>query len=171
MKITLRPSVTLDGFIANPEGECYSWINSDDEARYDRAVRQCGCELVGRRTYEQYKSDFDKRTGVITYVYTNKRVLTDTENVRFIGGHIRDAVKVIEGDGFSELIVSGGGELNGLLASEGLIQEAHLSIHPVFIHDGIPLFGTYKPDFKLELLSINTDVQGVVQAIYSLRYN
>jgi dihydrofolate reductase len=170
MKITLRPSVTLDGFIADLNGECYSWINPDDEVRYDTAVKQSGCELVGRKTYEQYKNDFDAREDIVTYVYTNQPKFENTPNVKFIGGSAEDAVSQIEKDGFSNLIISGGGELNGLLAEAKLIDEARLSIHPVLLYNGIPLFGSYKPKLNLELVESNTDVQGIVQATYKLIY-
>jgi dihydrofolate reductase len=170
MKITLRPSVTLDGFIADLNGECYSWINPDDEARYLDAVKLSGCEIVGRKTYEQYIEDFAARKGIITYVYTNQSKYENTDNVKFIGGAGRDAINQIESDGFKNLVVSGGGELNGLLAEAKLIDEAHVSIHPILLGEGIPLFGSYKLTIQLELISSNTDVGGIVQSIYALRY-
>jgi dihydrofolate reductase len=170
MKITLRPSVTIDGFIADLNGECYSWINPADEERYDSAIKQSGCELVGRKTYEQYKDDFDQRQGIVTYVYTNQSKFEDTLNVKFVGVSAQDAVSQIEKDGFTDLIISGGGELNGLLAEAKLIDEAHLSIHPVYLYKGISLFGSYNPKFSLELLTSNTSVPGVLQSIYKLNY-
>ncbi len=169
MRITLRPSITIDGYIADANGECYSWINSDDEDKYDEAVKNAGCEIVGRKTYDQYKEDFDRRENIITYVYTSRSTYNDTSNVKFVHGPITDVVKLIEGAGFSELLVSGGGELNGLLASEGLINEIHLSVHPVFLYAGIPLFGSYKPALSLSQVSSNTDVSGVVQTIYTVK--
>lgn len=162
--------MTLDGFIANPKGECYSWINPADEARYDAAVRRCGCELVGRKTYEQYKEDFDAREQTVTYVYTNNPKFKNSTNVRFIGGEIKTAIKQIESAGFSELIVSGGGQLNGLLATERLIDEAHFSVHSLLLYEGIPLFGNYTPNFTLEPIRSNTDIPGVVQTVYRVDY-
>lgn len=168
MKITLRPSVTADGYIADKNGECYSWINPQDEERYDQAVKACGCEIVGRKTYEQYKDDFEERTDVITFVYTNRLDFEDTDTIKFVGGSPQDAINHIEILGFKEIIVSGGGELNGLLASAGLINEIHLSIHPISLGQGIKLFGSYDTKLMLKLLSVNTDVKSIVQTIYKV---
>ena len=166
MRITLRPSLTTDGYIADLNGECYSWINPEDEARYDQAVKACGCEIVGRKTYEQYKEDFAARTDVVTFVYTNQSVFEDTDTIKFVGGPPEDVIGRIEQMGFKEMIISGGGELNGLFATHGLLDEVHLSIHPVSLGQGIKLFGSYDVKLRLELLSVNTDVKGIVQTIY-----
>jgi dihydrofolate reductase len=168
MKITLRPSITTDGYIADKNGECYSWINPEDEDRYDLAVKTCGCEIVGRKTYEQYKEDFEGRSNVTTFVYTNQKTFKDTDAIKFVGGSPQDAINYIEMLGFKETIVSGGGELNGLLASAGLINEIHLSIHPISLGQGIKLFGSYDTKLTLKLLSVNTDVKDVVQTIYKV---
>lgn len=168
MKITLRPSVTADGYIADRNGECYSWINPQDEERYDQAVKACGCEIVGRKTYEQYKDDFEKRTDITTFVYTNQSNFKDTDTIKFVSGSPQDVIDHIEMIGFKEIIVSGGGRLNGLLASAGLINEIHLSIHPISLEQGIKLFETYDTKLTLKLLSVNTDIKDVVQTIYKV---
>ncbi len=168
MKVTLRPSVTVDGYIADADGECYSWINPADEARYEAALRQSGCELVGRKTYEQYLGDFTARTDITTFVYTKQSKFKDTAKIKFVHGTPEEVLRRIEQAGFSECIVSGGGELNGLLASAGVIDEAHLSVHPIVLGGGIKLFGSYDAKIKLELISSNTDVEGVVQTLYKI---
>jgi len=166
MKITLRPSLTADGYLANLEGECYSWINPKDEQRYIDAVTACGCEIVGRKTYDQYRDDFLTRTDITTFVYTNRASYEDTDKIKFIGGTAEELVRQIENHGFNDVIVSGGGELNGLLASENLLDEIHLSVHPVTLGQGIKLFGSYDIRLELELIDVNTEIDGVIQSIY-----
>ena len=168
MKVTLRPSVTIDGYIADKNGECYSWINPDDETRYEAALKACGCELVGRKTYEQYREDFDARTDVTTFIYTSQTHFNDTAKLKFVHGDPRKILAEIEKSGFAEVIVSGGGELNGLLASNGLIDEIHLSIHPIALNSGIKLFGSYEGKITLQYESSNTDVAGIIQAKYKV---
>jgi dihydrofolate reductase len=168
MKVTLRPSITADGFIADLNGECYSWINDEDEKRYMNAVHVIGCELVERKTYEQYVEDFTSRKDIITFVYTSKTTFVDTNNIKFIHGSAHDVLNQIETYGFTELIISGGGELNGSLASSGLIDELQLSVHPVVLGKGIPLFGNHDVKLNLNLISVNNDVPGIVQSIYKV---
>src|SRR5207302_1253437 len=101
--------------------ECYSWINPADEARYEAALVQCSCELVGRKTYEQYIDNYASRKEVMTFVYTSQSQFQDTEKIKFVHGDPQEVLRKIEGYGFSEVIHSGGGELNGLLADANLI--------------------------------------------------
>ena len=57
MKTIMYPAISLDGFIAKPDGDSFSWVNQEDEARYDEAVKRYGCVLAGHKTYEEYKED------------------------------------------------------------------------------------------------------------------
>lgn len=166
MKIILYPSITIDGFIANLDGECYSWINPADEERYEDVVVRCGCVIVGRKTYEQYKSDYPSKKDVVTYVCTSSHIYQDEERMKFISGSPQEMLSTIEKDGFSEAVLCGGGEVNGLFASAGLVDEIILSINPHCLGNGIPLFGSYKPRLSMELISSNNDIEGVVQNHY-----
>lgn len=168
MKLSLRPAVTLDGYIANLQGECYSWIVPEDEQRYELELRSVGCELVGHKTYEQYKDNYDARKDIITFVYTRSlEGKTDTANLKFVSGPLDGILRSIENEyGISEAIVSGGGSLNGALAKAGLIDELYISYHPIVLGEGIPLFGDYKPTFKLEFIGTNVDIKPVVRIHY-----
>lgn len=166
MKVILAPAVTVDGFLADLNGDCYSWISPADEARYNKKRREIGCELVGRKTYEQYKDSYDTQADATIYVYTSRTSYADSERVKFIGGDIHMALARIESDGFVAALVSGGGELNGMLASAGVLSEIFLSYHPLTLGEGIPLFGSYSPRLTLELLSLNQDAPGIVQHHY-----
>ena len=43
MKVIMYPAVTLDGFIADLNGECYSWISDEDEKFYEVTGSHCSC--------------------------------------------------------------------------------------------------------------------------------
>lgn len=170
MKVTLRPALTLDGYIANLQGECYSWIVPEDEQRYERELREAGCELVGAKTYRQYKDSYDARTDIVTFVYTsNTTGKVDTPNLKFVSGPLDKVLQDIEEKfGLHEVIVSGGGSLNGALAMANRIDELYISLHPVVLGEGIPLFGGMKPSLTLELLDTNTDIEPIVRSHYKV---
>ena len=168
MIVTLQPAVTLDGFIADLSGECYSWVKEDDEARFLEAVEEAGCELVGRKTFDQYREDYTSRTKATTFVVTRDTSLRDFGRVRFVTGKLEQIVSDIAGQGFERLIISGGGDLNGSLAEAGLLDEMRLSVHPVTIGEGIPLFGKYHPKLHTQLVDVNRDVPEVVQLVYKV---
>jgi len=166
MKVILYPAVTLDGFLANLDGECYSWISEEDEEFYNRAIQNAGCSLVGRRTYEQYIDDFPAENGSTTFVYTTSDMQKDQARVKFVRGTPEAVLQAIEAHGFSEVIVSGGGEVNGSFAKAGLVNEIIISVYGVTLGEGIPLFGRHKPNLKLELLSSKQEVKGIVKNHY-----
>ena len=167
MKVIMYPAITLDGFIADLNGECYTWINSDDEAGYEEAVRKARCVLLGRKTYEQYIDD-PIDPNVIKFVYTKKTDQHDTGNVKFVSGTPQEVIKRITDLGFSELIISGGGEVNGACAGAGVVDEIIVSIYNVVLGEGIPLFGSHKPRLKLKLLSSSQEVEGIVKNHYEV---
>jgi dihydrofolate reductase len=167
MKTIMQPAISLDGFIAKLDGDSYSWVNPNDEARYQDVVERCGCVLVGRKTYEEYIDDFKAYKSVTVYVCTNSHP-KDKESVKYISGDPQELLKTIEQDGFSEVVICGGGEINGLFASAGLVDEIVVSMQPVVLGEGIPLFGSFKPSLKLELISGNEDIKGVTQNHYKV---
>jgi dihydrofolate reductase len=166
MKIIMYPAITLDGFIAGLDGECDSWINDEDDALYREAIKQADCVLVGRKTYEQYVDDFAQDEGPTIFVWTTHTDQQDKPKIKFLRGTPKEIIKQIETYGFSELIVSGGGEVNGALATVGLIDEVIVSIYNVTLGEGIPLFGSHRPKLRLKLLATSNDIEGIVKNHY-----
>jgi len=163
----MQPAISLDGFIATPDGDSESWVNPADEARYQAVVERCGCVIVGYTTFKQYEESFNDYQNVMIFVCTSKTDLKDTEKVKYLGGAAVDIIQTIERDyGFEELVACGGGEVNGMLADAGLINEIVISIQPKVLGEGIPLFGKHTPDLNLELLSVNQEIAGVIQNHY-----
>lgn len=170
MKAILYPAITLDGFISDLDGKCYSWISNEDEEYYAQAIAKAGCVLLGRKTYEQYPEDFPPKSGATAFVWTTRLDQQDQERVKFVRGTPKEVLQQIAARGFSEVIVSGGGEVNGSLAEASLIDEMIVSIYSVTIGEGIPLFGSHKPKLKLELLSTTNDIDGIVKNHYKVNH-
>jgi dihydrofolate reductase len=168
MRVVMYPAVTLDGFIADLDGECYSWISDEDEELYNQAIEKAGCSLVGRKTYEQYIDDYPAKNGSTTFVYTSSTDYKDQEKVKFVTGTPEQALKKIEEYSFSEVILSGGGELNGTFAEVGLVNEIIVSIYGVTLGEGIKLFGSHKPKLQLKLLSTSENTPGIVKSHYQV---
>lgn len=65
-------------------------------------------------------------------------------------------------------MICGGGETNGLFASEGLIDEVYLDIEPVILSEGTKLFGDYKIKMNLDLLESSKIGSQIVQLHYKV---
>ena len=166
MKVVMYPAITLDGFISDLNGECDSWLNEADEKAYNDAIAEAGCVLMGRKTYEQYIDDFPPDRKAITFVYTSRTDQKDEGNIKFVRGTPAEVIKQIADHGFSKLVVSGGGEVNGALAEAGLIDEIVIAIYNLTLGKGIPLFGSHKPKLNLKLLSTSQKIEGIMTNHY-----
>jgi dihydrofolate reductase len=124
--------------------------------------------LVGRKTYEEYIDDFRAKKDTQIFVVTNRSGDEDKPSVKYIHGSADEILSTIERNGFSKVIVCGGGEFNGLPASAGRIDEIIISIQHVILGEGISLFGSFKPILNLELVSSNEDIKGVTQNRYKV---
>jgi dihydrofolate reductase len=167
MKVIMYPAITLDGFIADLNGQCYDWINDEDETDYDEAIASAGSVLVGRKTYDQYLEDFPK-SHAITFVYTHETKQTDQDKIKFVRGTPGEVIEQIESFGLTELIISGGGEVNGAFAEAGLVDEIRVSIYNVTLGEGIPLFGAHKPKLQLKLLATTPGPSGIIKNHYQV---
>lgn len=168
MKVVMYPAITLDGFISDLNGECYSWISDEDEEHYTQAIAKAGCVLLGRKTYEQYPEDFPPKSGATAFVWTTRTDQQDQERVKFVRGTPQEVLQQITDQGFSEVIVSGGGEVNGSLAEAGLVNEIIVSVYNVTIGEGVPLFGSHKPKLKLKLCETTNEIEGIVKNHYEV---
>ena len=164
----MYPALTLDGFIADLDGDSDSWADDGVESEYEAEVKRCGCVIIGGKTYLQYKSDFDSGEDATTFVCTNNPDYQDTEKLKFIHGTPQEMLNIVEQHGFSEAILSGGGEINGLFASAGLVDEIIVSVYPLTLGQGIPLFGSYHPRLKLQLISSQQGNVGITQNHYKV---
>ncbi len=167
MKVILYPAITLDGFIAKSDGDS-DWVSGADDALYQQAIKEAGCAIVGRTTYEQYKSDFDEE-GRVTFVCTSKCLKSTNENIIFVSGEPEEILQVVKDHGFDSVILSGGGETNARFARAKCIDEIVVSIYPFVMGDGIGLFSDSKNiELKLELISTKKVVDGIIQNHYKV---
>jgi dihydrofolate reductase len=65
----------------------------------------------------------------------------------------------------------GGGEIASILLNADLVDEIILSIHPVILGRGIPLFSNIRKRVNLQLLESNTFGSGLVQLCYGVLKN
>jgi dihydrofolate reductase len=83
-------------------------------------------------------------------------------------GFVKEALRQVAYHGFNEVIIGGGGEVNGAIAEASLIDEIIVSIYNITLGEGIPLFGSHKPKLKLKLLATSNELEGIVKNHYSV---
>lgn len=176
-RIVLDLAVTLDGFIEGPEGEV-DWCIMDEDMGFMDFLNSIDTILYGRKSYdlwgqyipgdgvpdnenEIWQSVHSKRK----YVFSN--TLTDIDgDVILIKGNIQQEVERIKREPGKDIWLYGGASLVTTFINLGLVDEYRLSIHPIVLGSGKPLFVDINQRIGLELVNVKKFSSGVVQLCY-----
>jgi len=163
-KVTLFIASSLDGFIARKDGGI-DWLFTDGDYGYGDFYDSIDTVLMGRKTYELARKLGERFVGKTCYVFSRQKRRASEKNVRFVSNPKRFVKALVNGPG-KGIFLEGGGETISLLLNAGLIDEIVLSIHPILLGNGIPLFRNVKSQTKLELLKSKPYDSGIVQSKY-----
>lgn len=171
MKITLYNAPSIDGYIAR-RNEDSDWVSPVDTKYFEETIRNAGCMIVSRKTYEQFLGDIYPIKGVLNVVMTRNKALlkksNEEEQVLYTDMSISDLMRYLEIKGFSEAILVGGGTLNAFFLKMGMIDEIILTIHPRILGQGISIFEGKDFDVELKLLDTKELDEGLVQVRYKV---
>lgn len=176
-KIILDLAVTLDGFIEGPKGEV-DWCIMDPDMGFNDFLNNIDTILYGRKSYDlwgQYLpedgvSDTEKEIWKLVhskkkYVFS-KTATKEYPGANLISSNIIDEVNKIKNQPGKDIWLYGGASLITTFMNLGLIDEFRLSIHPVILGEGKPLFIGIKKRLDLKLVYTKKFSSGVVQLCY-----
>lgn len=179
-KIVQFMHVSLDGFVAGPNGEM-DWITVD-ETLFDYAndrTDKSDAALYGRNTFmmmDGYWPTADKepnaskhdRTHAAWYRKVDKYVLSHTlksdpsKKLHVIGKDLVNEIKELKKGPGEEILIFGSPSAGHSLAQLGLVDEYWLFINPIFLGKGIPMFKGLHDMTKLKLQKTHAFDNGVV---------
>jgi dihydrofolate reductase len=164
-KVILNLAVTLDGLIAGPNGE-YDWCFTDADYGMTDFLNSIDATLMGGKSYRivtEYGPPYPEFTN---YVFTHTEKETPFKNVRFVSGNIPNFVKSLREEAGKNIWLFGGAEIIHPLLEENLIDEMILSVHPIILGAGIPLFKNVTERKFFQLADTISYPSGLVQLIY-----
>jgi dihydrofolate reductase len=96
------------------------------------------------------------------------RTLTESKpNVRVVGDDIVSALRAEKQKPGGDIMIFASPTLTHTLAAAGLVDEWRLSIHPVIVGAGLPLFAHVEQRTNLELRSSKTFRSGAIAVHYA----
>ncbi|EKN66633.1 bifunctional deaminase-reductase domain-containing protein [Neobacillus bataviensis LMG 21833] len=181
-RIILDLAVTLDGFIEGLNGEV-DWCIMDSEMGFINFLNQIDTILYGRKSYDLWGqftpesdvADTEKEMWEIVhskekYVFSRIQKGTDSKAI-FINNNILEEVNKLKNKPGKDIWLYGGASLITNFINLGLVDEFRLSVHPVILGEGKPLFIDIKQRLDLKMVNTRTFSSGVVQLIYYLNRN
>ncbi len=165
-KVILFIAASLDGFIAGRSGEI-GWLFTDQDYGYVEFLRTIDVVVMGRKTYEQVLT-FGKYPykGIEGYVFSRSRAGAKDENVTFFSGDVSKLIQSLKAKPGKDIWLMGGSEMIRPFLEQDLVDEFVISIHPIILGDGIPLFRTPIPTRELHLTDCKGFDTGLVQVTY-----
>lgn len=99
------------------------------------------------------------------YVFSRTQHEIDNQAI-FINDNILEEVNKLKKKPGKDIWLYGGASLITTFINLGLVDEFRLSIHPVVLGEGKPLFIDLKQRINLKMLNTRTFSSGVVQIVY-----
>ena len=169
MVTTLFIATSLDGYIAGPDDDV-SWLFTDADYGFDHFYEGVDALVMGKGTYNVVRGlgkwpYAGKKTVVVTTKGDFKATTPDTA---IFNGDLHDLADRLADSGVKRLWLVGGGELVVSFLKEHLIQEVVVSLHPVLLGKGVPLFPGMFPKTILELREAESFESGLVQLTYGI---
>jgi dihydrofolate reductase len=180
-RITASEGITLDGYFADPQGEI-AWQTLDDEfnAYSLEFLDSVDSLLFGRVTYElmqawwptsageAYSSELAGRMNSATkFVVSTKTIDLSWNNSHRLEGDLPLAVSQLKSQPGGDIAILGSGALVAQLTDHALIDEYRLTLNPLILGAGTPLFRDVQRR-KLKLAGTREFASGVVLLHYTL---
>lgn len=173
-KVILYMHVSLDGFVATPDGDL-EWIfgNYDDDLKQwtINLLSQVDTHVLGRVNYEAQAGYWPTATDELAplvnestkVVFAKSLSTVDWQNTRLATGGLAEEIAALKEEPGKNIYVSGGARLAQSVSRLGLVDEYHLVVHPIALGAGLPLFSDR---INLKLLSTKEFETGPVAMVY-----
>ena len=181
-KLIYSMGVSLDGFIAGPDGDI-DWSAPDEELHrfHNAQTRELGAHLCGRRLYEAmvyWETAEEKNPSAAEHELEFARIWKDTPkivfsktlekvegNARLVRDNVAEEVARLKEQPGKDLAVGGAG-LASTCIELGLVDEYRLFVSPVVLGGGTPYLPALEERINLELVETQTFGSRVVYLRY-----
>jgi dihydrofolate reductase len=180
-KLIYSMGVSLDGFVAGPDGEI-DWSAPDEELHrfHNQQARELGEHLYGRRLYEvmrfwetreedssapEHELEFARIWKDTPKVVFSKTLEKVEGNARLVRDSVAEEVARLKEQPGKDLAVGGAG-LASTFIKLGLVDEYRLFVSPVLLGGGTHYFPALDERIDLELVETHAFASRVVYVRY-----
>lgn len=169
-EVILYIAASLDGYIAREDGGI-DWLSRverpDTDYGYAQFYQSIDVAVMGRKTYELALSFGEwPYPGKPSVVFTHRNLTSERGDVMFTAASPDAVLAELAARGLKRVWLVGGAELVAAFQQARLIDEYIVSVIPVILGDGIPLFLSTGVEQGLELVESQQYPSGLVQMTY-----
>ncbi len=176
-RVIVEMSVSVDGFVAPVEGAPDHRSAPEDpdskQRKLDRLGR-AGTHVMGRVTYQQMAEHWPfsndpyaaPMNDLPKVVFSQTLQSADWNDSRIARGGLAEEIDALRREPGGEIIAWGGASFVQALSRAGLVDEYRLTINPMALGDGLPLFKDLPAPIKLQLVEATAYASGAVLHIY-----
>jgi dihydrofolate reductase len=172
MKVSVFIGISVDGFIARPNGDLDFLPEGGGEPHgYNEFIASVDTIVLGRNSFEKVLTFDPWPYGARRVVVLSRRPvdLTGARGgvVEQMAGAPAEIVSRLAASGAHHLYIDGGITIQAFLCA-GLIQRLIITRVPVLIGSGIPLFGALPQDIRLRHVATRSFPSGLVSSEYEV---
>lgn len=169
--VTLYIATSVDGYIADPEGNV-DWLEAvgtdADAGAFREFFETVDCLVMGATTYEQVRGFGEWPYGETpTYVFTHRPLEPATDTVRFVDRAVASVASELRQE-YAHVWVVGGAALARSFLRAREVDTVRLSLVPLLLGEGIPLFSGGYDRQPLQLVGTTTRESGIVEHHYEV---
>ncbi|MGQ0735316.1 MAG: dihydrofolate reductase family protein [Acidobacteriota bacterium] len=139
-RVRYSVAVSLDGFIAGPNGE-YDWIVMDPSIDFAAMFKDFDAAVMGRKTYEAAAAQGGggAMPGLEVVVFSRTLAPATSPGFRIVNDDPREVVASLKKKPGRDIWLYGGGSLFRTLLDGGLVDTVEVAVIPVLLGAGVPL--------------------------------
>lgn len=194
-ELILKMSISIDGFVAGPNGETEWMFGGDQEAKAwsVETLWTAGLHIMGSRTFRDMAGYWPTATGmfappmneipkavfsqqgpaILESVHAAAKPSADLQpgaeswaEAHVASGDLAEDIAALKATEGKPIIAHGGALFARSLVSHGLVDRLVLLVHPVALGRGMPLFSDLAAPMSLTLASSRAFPGGSVAQIY-----
>ncbi|MCH9624947.1 MAG: putative protein YyaP [Chlamydiales bacterium] len=169
-KISVYIATSIDGYIARKDGSL-DWLDLvgdfDEDYGFQKLIDSIDAVILGRKTYEIAAK-------VPDWPYKGKRIVvlsnslqTIREEAELFSGDLTQLISQLHSDDIKHIWIDGGVTISQFLDLQ-MVDSMTLSVIPVILGSGIPLFNT--KELSCRLVSSQSYPSGLVQSTYEVEH-
>jgi dihydrofolate reductase len=169
-KISVYIAMSIDGYIARQDGglDFLDRVGGfDEDYGFQKLLGSIDALIIGRKTYEVAITVPDPYPGKRVVVLSNNlnSVRTDMEQYR---GDLPTLLTKLHKEGIKHIWADGGVTISQFLDLQ-MVDAMTLSLIPVILGSGIPLFNPIGKEHACRLISSQSYPSGLVQLKYEMK--